>query len=95
MGWGDMRWGGGGGERRRKCRGGIEGGCCREVGSVGWKRQRRARVEEVGSWRGRRGGSEGEEDPRTENKDGNEKQDGIKMPGKKQHIFSLYHIQAF
>lgn len=60
-----------------------------DVGSVGWKRQRRARVVEVEGL-GRDGG-EGEKDPRTENKDENEKQDGIKMLGimKRSVFFSL------
>lgn len=37
-----------------------------------------------------RDGDEGEKDPRTENKDGNEKQNGIKMLGiiKKEVLFS-------
>lgn len=65
---------GGGGWEKEMCGEGVLRG---DVGSVGWRRQRGARVVEVEGL-GRDGG-EGEKDPRTENKDGNEKQDGIKM----------------
>lgn len=83
---GGVGWGG----ERRKCRGGG-GGCCEGMwgASVGRDREER----EWWKWRGWRGmgvgGGEGEKDPRTENKDGNEKQDGIKMLGiiKKEVLF--------
>lgn len=81
--------GGGGWEKETRGEGVLRG----DVGSGGWKRQRGARVVEVEGLK--RDGGEGEKDPRKENKDENEKQDGIKMLGiikKKCFFFSPYHV---